>query len=111
MASDPRFVEFIRLFNTEFFFEAHEVLEDLWLECTGDQKRFYQGLIQCAVAFAHWKRQNPKGARQVADRALTTLRQFGSEQEGVCVAQLVRSCESFFAEDSSKFPQIQTGID
>ncbi len=109
--SDPRFTEFIRLFNNQAFFEAHEVLEDLWLETAGEQKRFYQGLIQCAVAFAHWKRNNPKGANQVGSRALEALKTFHSEMEGIQVEKLIQECESFLASPDSNFPRIQTTND
>lgn len=36
--------------NSEEFFECHEVLEELWLHA-GDERRFYQGLIQAAAGF------------------------------------------------------------
>ncbi|HET9786467.1 MAG TPA: DUF309 domain-containing protein, partial [Pyrinomonadaceae bacterium] len=95
----------------EAFYEAHEVLEDLWLECAGDQKRFYQALIQCAVAFAHVQRKNPKGARQVATRALAVLKTFERERETILVEKLVSECEAFFEKPESTFPRIQTSSD
>jgi len=66
---DPRVREFVRLFNQEEFFEAHEVLEDLWQDHTGPDRAFYQGLIQVAVALEHCRRGNLPGARGVLESA------------------------------------------
>ncbi len=43
-------------FNAGLFFEAHEVLEEHWLEMRHDTDgNFYKGLIQFAAAFVHWQ--------------------------------------------------------
>ena len=62
---DPRFREGIELFNRGEFFEAHEVWEDLWHECKSADRRFYQALIQAAVAAYHWGRKNAAGAARL----------------------------------------------
>lgn len=47
-------VEFVELFNRGLYFEAHEVLEELWLpQRQGPDGPFYKGLIQLAGAFVH----------------------------------------------------------
>src|SRR5262245_54282863 len=51
---DARYLAGIQLFNHRDFFEAHEVWEDLWQECAGPERRFYQGLIQAAVGLLHF---------------------------------------------------------
>jgi uncharacterized protein len=103
---DRRLTEFIRLFNNQAFFESHEILEELWLECSGDQKEFYRGLIQCAVALAHCQRNNRRGATQVSARALATLKRFGAEREGLLVGQLVEDCENFLSSRNTDYPRI-----
>ncbi len=57
-----KYLEGIRLFNEEDFFECHEVLEELWSETLGAEKKFYQGLIQAAVALFHFGNENLGGA-------------------------------------------------
>lgn len=52
-------------FNTDDWFEAHEVWEDIWHMASGHRKRFYQGLIQSAVTIVHVQRGNPRGVRSV----------------------------------------------
>lgn len=59
------YLESLRLYNEGAYFEAHEVLEDLWRVTEGPDRRFYQGLIQLAVVLHHLRRGNPVGARNV----------------------------------------------
>ena len=58
----------IQLFNEHEFFEAHEVWEDVWHAAYGKKQKFYQGLIQCAVALEHYRRSNPRGVLGLSRR-------------------------------------------
>ena len=60
-----QYLEGLRLFNAEDFFESHEVLEELWSETQDERKKFYQGLIQAAVALLHFGNGNLGGAKKV----------------------------------------------
>jgi predicted metal-dependent hydrolase len=66
----------IDLFNRAHFFDAHEVLEDVWRPLPRDRpvRRHLQGMVQLAVAFHHHSTGNHIGARSVLDRALRNLR-------------------------------------
>src|SRR6266404_7370062 len=59
---DPRYLAGIVLFNRGDFFEAHEVWESLWMDTAGEEKRFYQALIQAAVGLLHFCNGNIRGA-------------------------------------------------
>jgi uncharacterized protein len=63
----------VELFNRAAFFEAHEVLEDVWRAAAPPQKKFLQGLIQVAVALHHHSRGNVAGARSLLGRAVRNL--------------------------------------
>lgn len=63
------FHEGVTLFNHGEWFEAHEVWEDVWRPASGERKRFYQGLIQCAVTIEHMRRGNPRGVLSVFESA------------------------------------------
>lgn len=58
----------VDLFNRGEYFAAHEAWEDIWRTVGGDERRFLQGLIQCAVALEHARRGNVRGALRMADR-------------------------------------------
>jgi hypothetical protein len=54
---DARYRGFFDCFAAGWFFEAHEVLEPLWLEVRRESDGdFYKGLIQVAGAFVHFKK-------------------------------------------------------
>jgi len=63
------------VFNRGLFFEAHEVLEDVWrASSTCHPRRLHlQGLVQLAVAFHHQSKGNYLGARSVLERAIRNL--------------------------------------
>ncbi len=51
---DAHYLGYFDCFNRQWFYEAHDVLEDLWLaDKKGPDGNFYKGLIQLAGAFVH----------------------------------------------------------
>ena len=57
IALDPCYQGYFTCFNAAQYYEAHDVLEHLWLQCTDGNYLFYKGLIQIAGAFVHLKLQ------------------------------------------------------
>jgi uncharacterized protein len=93
---DKRLDEFVNLFNSKRFFEAHEVLEDLWIETEGEFKDFYKGLIQCAVAFVHLERGNYRGAKKLFRTSCGYLNRYPSQLEGIDVEKLLQEFHHIF---------------
>lgn len=61
---------YFSLFNAGDYYEAHDVLEHLWLSSEDSNARFYKGLIQIAGAFVHLRKQflrpeHPKDGRRL----------------------------------------------
>ena len=94
---DPRWIRGVDLFNREEFFEAHEVVEDLWNEAHGPERGFLKGFIQAAVALEHHRRGNPAGRRSVGATASGHLRGAAPDAGGLDVASLIRDFEEFLA--------------
>ena len=69
-----QFLKGIKLFNQEEFYQCHDVLEEIWLEETGKERLFLQGMIQAAVAFYHYQNGKRGAARSMLRRALEKLR-------------------------------------
>ncbi|MFQ5720104.1 MAG: DUF309 domain-containing protein [Acidobacteriota bacterium] len=82
---DPRYQQYWRHFRSGEFWDAHEVLEGLWLEVGGADKEFYQGLIQAAASLHHLARGNMHGAEKLASTARVKLEPFGSAHHGLQV--------------------------
>ena len=85
------FVRGVALFNDARFFEAHEVLEDIWRAAPSEQKKFLQGLVQVAVAFHHYSTGNRAGMRSVMERAMRNLTGYPARYAGVEVTRLLGS--------------------
>jgi hypothetical protein len=51
----PAYEGYFLCFNRGEYYEAHDVLEHLWLRDPGGNYAFYKGLIQLAGAFVHMK--------------------------------------------------------
>lgn len=81
----------IALFNRGEFFEAHEVLEDVWRAAPAREKKFLQGVVQIAVAFHHHSTGNHRGMRSVLERAIHNLEQDAGRFGGIDLKQLAES--------------------
>ncbi|MEI6078717.1 MAG: DUF309 domain-containing protein [Verrucomicrobiota bacterium] len=81
---DPRYAGYFVLFNRQQFYEAHDVLEDLWLgDRQGADGNFYKGLIQLAGAFVHLQKNRLRPAA-----AVFQLAQINLEKYPACHARL-----------------------
>jgi predicted metal-dependent hydrolase len=71
----PEFRRGIALLNQSHFFEAHEVLEDVWrpMPMADTNRGVMQGLVQVAVALHHYSTGNLTGALSVMRRAARNL--------------------------------------
>ena len=77
--TDARYLRFFEFFNQQLFYEAHEVLEALWLpQRHGPDGAFYKGLIQLAGAFVHWRKGHPNPALALLSLAKANLEKYGS---------------------------------
>jgi hypothetical protein len=83
---DSRFLAGIELFNQAQYFEAHEVWEELWNDCPAHDRRFYQGLIQAAVAIYHFSRNNHAGAARLFHSGKRYMANYGSCHHGLNIA-------------------------
>ncbi|MBV8176436.1 MAG: DUF309 domain-containing protein [Verrucomicrobia bacterium] len=55
---DPCYLGYFICFNEQKYYEAHDVLEQLWLKSTEPTDQFFKGLIQLAGAFVHLQKQH-----------------------------------------------------
>ena len=57
VARHPYYVAFFRCWNEQRYYEAHDVLEQLWLKIDSGDANFFKGLIQAAGAFVHLQKR------------------------------------------------------
>ncbi len=79
----------IERFNRQEFFECHEILEEIWLEESPEEKPFYQGIIQVAAAFHHVHNRNLRGARSWMEAGAAKLRRYPAHHCGIDLAALL----------------------
>jgi len=93
-----KYLNGIRLFNEQEFFECHDVLEELWSETLGDPHLFLQGLIQAAVGMFHFGNGNLGGARKMYGAARSKLDQYPSPYWGIDLSRFLDEFEFCFQE-------------
>lgn len=84
----------LRLFNERFFFEAHEVLEDVWHRDRGPSRLFLQGLIQLCAGFHHFQNGNPRGAAELLQRGSDKMRKYPAEYLGLEAGRLLTDVDA-----------------
>ncbi len=106
---DPRYLAGVLFFNARDFFEAHEVWEDLWHQTTGPERRFYQGLIQAAVALFHFGNANIRGAVRLFGSSRNYMQPFWPKHRGLDLARFWQEMEQCFREvlSTSESPQVR----
>jgi predicted metal-dependent hydrolase len=70
VATHPCYRAFFRSWNEQRYYEAHDVLEQLWLKTDSPDADFFKGLIQAAGAFVHLQKRfeqplHPKHSRRL----------------------------------------------
>ncbi|HSE90084.1 MAG TPA: DUF309 domain-containing protein [Candidatus Binatia bacterium] len=95
---DPRFLKGIDEFNQGLFFECHETLEEIWLEEHGEERRFYQGIIQIAAGYFKWEQGVPAGAIKLWHSGLEKLEPYGPVYLGINVESFVQAVKENLAE-------------
>ena len=74
---DPHYLGYFECFNRQLFYEAHDVLEELWLAQRGQRNDlFYKGLIQLAGAFVHLQKNRLKPSAALFRLAENNLKQY-----------------------------------
>lgn len=63
----------VLLWNEHLFFECHELLESIWHEVSGEERKALQGLIQAAGAYVHFGRGKPAAGSKLAAKAICNM--------------------------------------
>lgn len=111
---EPLYLQGIELFNRCDFFESHEAWEEIWQQDFGPDRKFYQGLIQAAVALHHFGNGNIRGAKKVYYGSRGYLEPYRPKHLGLNVDKFLDEMQTCFAEvirSEEQFPQIDIVAD
>jgi uncharacterized protein len=96
---DAHYLGYFECFNQQLYFEAHEVLEKLWLEERGrPPARFYQGLIQLAGAFVHLQKNRRGPAIALFGLARRNLEQYPKNHEGLDLNEVLDTIDQYLKD-------------
>ena len=87
---DAHYLGYFDCFNRQLFYEAHDVLEELWLaDRHGPNGAFYKGLIQLAGAFVHLQKKRLRPAVALFRLAQTNLEKYPAVHERLNVGAVI----------------------
>jgi predicted metal-dependent hydrolase len=107
---DPLYLQGIEHFNVCDFFEAHEVWEELWTEDQSDSRKYFQGLIQVAVALHHFGNGNLRGAKKLNLGCRKYLDPYRPSHLGLDLEKFLAELDHCFTEAMAcedEFPEIE----
>ena len=128
---DVRYAAYFHHFNRGDYYEAHDVLESLWLEGGrgAESASFYQGLIQLAGGFVHLRKHFEHPTHRVHGNRLNpaarllllaekNIRPYGREWEGLEIGpvlelarETIRKLEAEKFERNPWSPKKKPGIE
>lgn len=108
----------IEQFNSQEFYACHDTLEALWMDAGEPEKRFYQGILQIAVALYHLGNQNWRGAVILLGEGINRLSYYQPNYAGIAVedllgqsAKLLSALQQAGPEEVAKFVPLFAGTE
>jgi len=95
----------VEQFNRGEFYACHDTLEALWMEAVDPERRFYQGLLQTAVAYYHLQNGNRRGCMILLGEANRKLADFLPTYAGYNLQALWEANQSLLQELSCLQPE------
>ena len=86
----PAWIQGIDEFNTGEYYACHDTLEALWMDSIDPDKKFYQGVLQIAVACYHLHNRNWRGAVTLLGEGIGRLPYYQPVYAGIDVTQLIQ---------------------
>lgn len=88
---DAHYYGYFACFNDSLYYEAHDVLEELWLSNRGaPADHFYKGLIQLAGAFVHLQKNRLGPADALFKLSRANLEKYPAHHESLHVAGVLK---------------------
>ncbi|HEY4283119.1 MAG TPA: DUF309 domain-containing protein [Chthoniobacterales bacterium] len=105
VVNHPFYRAYFQCWNEQKYYEAHDVLEQVWLTKDTEDDNFFKGLIQAAGAFVHLRKNfehpsHPKHGRRLRPAvrlfrlAETNLAAFAPKHHGLDVSALLKILET-----------------
>ena len=87
---DAHYLGYFECFNRKLYYEAHDVLEELWMmDRKGPNGAFYKGLIQLTGAFVHLQKDRLRPSARLFRMARANLEPYAPTHEGLDIQRVV----------------------
>ena len=104
----------VEQFNQGEFYACHDTLEAIWIEAPEADKKFYQGILQIAVALYHLGNQNWRGGVILIGEGIYRLRSFPPDYAGLDIADFMAQASSLLSflqqQGADNLPALQLTI-
>jgi len=101
------YLAYFFFFNRQQFYEAHDILESLWLtQRNGPNNNFYKALIQFAGAFVHLQKGRVKPAIALFKLSRSYLEKYPGRHEGLNLGNVLRMIDAWVARLETDGAQI-----
>lgn len=103
-----RLTEGVDFFNREYFFEAHDTLEELWMEAREQTQRdLFHGLVNISTGFYHYRMNNRNGMQSQLQKGVDKLSQVPAHCFGVNVEKLLQEVQPYIQKEyiQAVFPE------
>ena len=94
------------MFNQERFWEAHEVLEEIWHPAKGVDRDVIQGLILTAAALVHYQKNEKAVCLSILARALPKLGKIDNFK-GLDTKRLKAIIDQIIQDDTPRLVRIE----
>ena len=88
----------VKAFNQKQFYVCHDQLEALWMESAEDNRNFYQGILQIAVAGYHLKNDNWQGTVTLLGEGIRRLHPYQPSWEDIDITRLISESHQLLIE-------------
>jgi predicted metal-dependent hydrolase len=102
---NAHYLGYFECFNQELFFEAHDVLEELWLaDKHGPNYSFHKGLIQLAGAFVHLQKERLRPSAALFKLSRENLRKYPAIHDALDIGNILGLIEEWLGRlESGEF--------
>lgn len=95
----------VEQFNSGEFYACHDTLEAIWIEASEADKKFYQGILQIAVALYHLGNQNLRGAVILLGEGSNRLRAYPGDYAQLDVSDFIQQAMKLLTDLQTHDPQ------
>ncbi len=94
VCASEKFTSGVHLFNDGYYWEAHEMWEDLWREEEGDGKIFIEAFSQMAAGYCFLTRSKPENVKYLFTKAIEKFHNYSNHECALAIPSLISTMQN-----------------